>query len=104
MLSGKTKKKAAPESYDSCPRLRELKEEKVPLAHLISKAREGFEERLNGNDLKLTLADYLRTVQARLAQRYPGGSAVWLNTPSLRTNSGRSVAHSGSKSIWTWRI
>jgi len=63
MLNGKTKEKAAPESCDSCPRWRELKEEKVRLAHLISKAREGFEERLKGNDLKLTLADYLKIVQ-----------------------------------------
>ena len=58
MLSGKTKKKAAPESCDSCPRLRDLKEEKVRLAHLISKEREGFEERLNGNDLKLTFLPF----------------------------------------------
>ena len=68
--------------------MRELKEEKVRLAHLISKVGERFEERLSGNDLKLTLADDSRIVQAGLAQRYPDGAAVWLNTPSLETNFG----------------
>ena len=52
-----------PESCDNCPRWLELKEERVRLAQLISKARQGFEARLQEKDLKLTLADYLRLIQ-----------------------------------------
>ena len=63
MVKEKTKVKAAPESCDHCPRWRELKEERVRLAQLISKARQGFEARLEDKDLKLTLADYLKLIQ-----------------------------------------
>jgi hypothetical protein len=63
MTKQNTKEKAAPESCDHCPRWQELKEERVRLAQLISKARQGFEARLEGSDLKLTLADYLKLIQ-----------------------------------------
>ena len=63
MVNEQTIEKAAPESCDNCPRWRELKEERVRLAQLISKARQGFEARLQDNDLKLTLADYLKLIQ-----------------------------------------
>ena len=63
MLNEKTSEKATPESCDNCPRWLELKEERVRLAQLISKARQGFEARLQDKDLKLTLADYLRLIQ-----------------------------------------
>jgi hypothetical protein len=63
MLNENETKKAAPETCDDCPRWRELKEERVRLAQLISKAREGFEARLQDKDLKLTLADYLKLIQ-----------------------------------------
>jgi hypothetical protein len=63
MVKQKTKVKSSPESCDHCPRWKELKEERVRLAQLISKAREGFEARLRDKDLKLTLADYLKLIQ-----------------------------------------
>ena len=63
MVNEQTTEKAAPESCDNCPRWRELKEERVRLAQLISKAIQGFEARLQDNDLKLTLADYLKLIQ-----------------------------------------
>ena len=63
MVNEQKTEKAAPESCDNCPRWRELKEERVRLAQLISKARQGFEARLQDNDLKLTLADYLKLIQ-----------------------------------------
>jgi hypothetical protein len=63
MLEEQTTKKAAPESCDNCPRWLELKEERVRIAQLISKAQKGFEERLQNNDLKLTWADYLKLIQ-----------------------------------------
>jgi hypothetical protein len=63
MVKQKTKVKSSPESCDRCPRWKELKEERVRLAQLISKAREGFEARLRDKDLKLTLADYLKLIQ-----------------------------------------
>jgi hypothetical protein len=63
MMKQKTKEKPAPESCDDCPRWRELKEERIRLAQLISKATQGFEARLKGSDLKLTLADYLKLIQ-----------------------------------------
>ena len=73
MLSEKTRKKASLESCDTCPRWLELKEERVRLAQLISNAREGFEARLKDNDLKLTLADYLKLIQ--MEKEIDGGEA-----------------------------
>jgi len=55
--------KAAPKTCDNCPRWLELKEERVRIAQLISKARQGFEARLGESDLKLTWADYLKLIQ-----------------------------------------
>ena len=63
MIEQKTNERAAPDSCDHCPRWRELKEERVRLAQLISKARQGFEAKLQENDLKLTLADYLKLIE-----------------------------------------
>lgn len=63
MRKEETTKTATPESCDNCPRWLELKQERVRIAQLISKARQGFEERLGNNDLKLTWADYLKLIQ-----------------------------------------
>ena len=58
-----TEQKKGPESCDNCPRWLELKDERIRIAQLISKARQGLEVRLNEGDLKLTWADYLKLIQ-----------------------------------------
>ena len=63
MRKRETTKDAAPESCDNCPRWLELKQERVRIAQLISKARQGLEQRIGQNDLKLTWADYLKLIQ-----------------------------------------
>jgi len=63
MLTEEKIDKAAPESCDKCPRWLELKEERVRIAQLIRKARQGLEARLGENELKLTWADYLKLIQ-----------------------------------------
>jgi hypothetical protein len=49
---------------------------------------------LKGHDIPVTAASSMElqhgddTPEAKLAQRYPNGDAVWLNTPALQTNFG----------------
>jgi hypothetical protein len=53
-----------------------------------------FFEALKGHEIPVTAAFSMElqhgddTPQAHLAQRYPNGDAVWLNTPALQTNFG----------------
>ena len=53
-----------------------------------------FFEALKGYEIPVTAAFSMElqhgddTPQAHLAQRYPNGDAVWLNTPALQTNFG----------------
>jgi hypothetical protein len=41
--------------------------------------------------------------EAGIAQRYPSGIAVMLNTPALQTNCSPASTRSGSRRTSTWR-